>query len=92
MIGVSRSYTQSQVRVPGLLVVASANSSSSNGKPGERNATVLMESTLKEMRDAAPMSDVDSKTTVGGGVEDVYGEDSATEEYSMTPWTVSVAR
>ncbi|KAL8098954.1 hypothetical protein AgCh_031600 [Apium graveolens] len=91
VIGVSRSYTQRRVRVSGPLVVASANSSSSNGKPGDRNATVLMESTLKEMRDAAPMSDADSKTTVGGGVEDVYGEDSATEEHSMTPWTVSVA-
>ncbi|KAL1831472.1 hypothetical protein DCAR_0101447 [Daucus carota subsp. sativus] len=43
------------------------------------------------MRDAAPLSGVDSKTTVGGGVEDVYGEDSSTEELSMTPWTVSVA-
>ncbi|KAL8155622.1 hypothetical protein AgCh_000857 [Apium graveolens] len=43
------------------------------------------------MRDAAPMSDADSKTTVGGGVENVYGEDSATEEHSMTHWTVFVA-
>ena len=90
MIGASRSYTQR--RNSCRLVAVSANSSSSNGRPGERNATVLMETTLKEMRDAAPLSGVDSKTTVGGGVEDVYGEDSATEEQSMTPWTVSVAR
>ncbi|KAL8116822.1 hypothetical protein AgCh_023116 [Apium graveolens] len=40
-----------------------ANSSSSNGKSGDRNATVLIESTLKELRDVAPMSDADSKTT-----------------------------
>ncbi|XP_021687933.2 NADP-dependent malic enzyme [Hevea brasiliensis] len=29
--------------------------------------------------------------TVGGGVEDLYGEDSATEDQLITPWTVSVA-
>ncbi|XP_072994173.1 NADP-dependent malic enzyme-like [Typha latifolia] len=31
------------------------------------------------------------KATEGGGVEDVYGEDQATEEQLVTPWTVSVA-
>ncbi|GAB4839025.1 hypothetical protein Ancab_028553 [Ancistrocladus abbreviatus] len=30
-------------------------------------------------------------SVVGGGVEDVYGEDQATEEQLLTPWTVSVA-
>nr|XP_043619177.1 NADP-dependent malic enzyme-like [Erigeron canadensis] len=34
---------------------------------------------------------VDPSTTVGGGVEDVYGEDRATEDQLVTPWTVSVA-
>lgn len=29
---------------------------------------------------------------VAGGVQDVYGEDSATEAQHITPWTVSVAR
>jgi malate dehydrogenase (oxaloacetate-decarboxylating)(NADP+) len=28
----------------------------------------------------------------GGGVEDVYGEDRATEEQLITPWSFSVAR
>lgn len=31
-------------------------------------------------------------SVVGGGVEDVYGEDSATEDQLVTPWTISVAR
>lgn len=35
---------------------------------------------------------VDDKSTVGGGVRDVYGEDFATEDQLVTPWTVSVAR
>ena len=51
-----------------------------------------MESTLKEMRDGASVLDMDPKSTVGGGAEDVYGEDCATEDHLVTPWTVSVAR
>ncbi|KAJ4708109.1 Malic enzyme [Melia azedarach] len=35
--------------------------------------------------------DLNSKAGVGGGVEDVYGEDFATEDQLITPWTVSVA-
>ncbi|GAV88058.1 malic domain-containing protein/Malic_M domain-containing protein [Cephalotus follicularis] len=50
-----------------------------------------MESTLKEMRDGASVLDMDPSSTVGGGVEDVYGEDCATEDQLVTPWTVSVA-
>ncbi|XP_010249514.1 PREDICTED: NADP-dependent malic enzyme [Nelumbo nucifera] len=50
-----------------------------------------MESTLKEMRDGASVLDMDPKSTVGGGVEDVYGEDRATEDILVTPWTFSVA-
>ncbi|KAJ6673589.1 MALIC ENZYME [Salix viminalis] len=50
-----------------------------------------MESTLKEMRVGASVLDMDPKSTVGGGVEDVYGEDRATEDLLVTPWTISVA-
>ncbi|CAH1447761.1 unnamed protein product [Lactuca virosa] len=42
-----------------------------------------MDSTLESMKDG--------EATVGGGVEDVYGEDRATEDQLVTPWTVSVA-
>nr|BAA74735.1 NADP-malic enzyme [Aloe arborescens] len=41
--------------------------------------------------DSASVLDLDTKTTVGGGVEDAYGEDQATEEQLVTPWTISVA-
>ena len=54
--------------------------------------TLLMENTLKEMRDGSAAVEVEPKSTVGGGVEDVYGEDQATEDQPVTPWTVSVAR
>ncbi|KAK1358311.1 hypothetical protein POM88_051567 [Heracleum sosnowskyi] len=80
VIGVSRSYVQRRVSAP--LVVVSSSSS------GDRNAAVLMEINLKAVD---PVIESDSKASVGGGVEDVYGEDSATEEQNITPWTVSVA-
>ncbi|XP_058192550.1 NADP-dependent malic enzyme, chloroplastic-like [Rhododendron vialii] len=88
--GVSKSLSHSQRRVQAPVIV-SALSSNNNG-PGERNVTLLMETTLKEMREASPVVAVEPKTTtVGGGVEDVYGEDRATEDQPITPWTVSVA-
>ncbi|KAF8388914.1 hypothetical protein HHK36_025595 [Tetracentron sinense] len=52
---------------------------------------VLMESSLKEMSNGASVPEMDAKSTVGGGVEDVYGEDCATEDQLITPWTVTVA-
>lgn len=44
------------------------------------------------MREGSVIEDVDSKPTIGGGVRDVYGEDAATEEQFVTPWSLSVAR
>ncbi|KAL1829236.1 hypothetical protein ACET3Z_007648 [Daucus carota] len=83
LCGFSGRLRQSQWR-PSVVVSAAA---SSNGRPEERNVTVLAESSLKEIRDAAAAPVV----AVSGGVEDVYGEDSATEDQSITPWSVSVA-
>lgn len=34
----------------------------------------------------------DLKSSVDGGVIDVYGEDSATIEHKITPWSLSVSR
>ncbi|XP_022754981.1 NADP-dependent malic enzyme-like isoform X3 [Durio zibethinus] len=51
-----------------------------------------MESTMKEIRGGESVLGMDPKSTVGGGVEDVYGEDRATEDQLVTPWTYSVAR
>ncbi|KAL3511742.1 hypothetical protein ACH5RR_024459 [Cinchona calisaya] len=87
----SKGLTQPQRRVlPPMVVVAAV---SSNGRPGDRHVSVLVENSLKEIRDASPAPAVDkeSKSNVSGGVGDVYGEDTATEDLSITPWTVSVA-
>ena len=59
-----------------------------------RFSSAEMESTLKGIRgcDAPGVLDMDDAATVGGGVGDTYGEDCATEDQLVTPWTVSVAR
>ncbi|CAL5438299.1 unnamed protein product [Camellia sinensis] len=57
----------------------------------ERKSTFAMEITSKDERGSAPVLDIDSKSTVGGGVEDVYGEDRANEDQPVTRWTISVA-
>eukprot|EP01018_Ginkgo_biloba_P002595 Gb_10692 [translate_table: standard] len=50
-----------------------------------------MESTSKDVRNGSSVLDMDPKSTVGGGVQDVYGEDRATEDQIVTPWFVTVA-
>ncbi|KAL2500920.1 NADP-dependent malic enzyme 4 [Forsythia ovata] len=50
-----------------------------------------MENTFKELRGGESVLDLSPRSTVGGGVEDVYGEDRATEDQLVTPWTISVA-
>ncbi|XP_009367432.2 NADP-dependent malic enzyme [Pyrus x bretschneideri] len=53
----------------------------------------LMGSVVEEIRNGGGHSvvDVESKAGFGGGIEDVYGEDCATEDQVLTPWTSSVA-
>jgi malate dehydrogenase (oxaloacetate-decarboxylating)(NADP+) len=50
-----------------------------------------MESTVKDARNGPSGWVVDNKSTVGGGVQDIYGEDCATEDQIITPWSISVA-
>lgn len=50
----------------------------------------MASATKKDARDGASV--LDTKAAVGGGVEDAYGEDRATEDQLVTPWTLSVAR
>lgn len=49
----------------------------------EQKVWSFMGSIVKEM---------ESKAGFGGGIEDVYGEDCATNDQVLTPWTASVAR
>ncbi|KAK7294258.1 hypothetical protein RJT34_17145 [Clitoria ternatea] len=45
----------------------------------------------KEVNGDSTVSDIHGNPTSGGGVQDVYGEDRATEDPFVTPWSVSVA-
>lgn len=49
-----------------------------------------MESTMKELRGGDSV--LEPKSNVGGGVEDIYGEDRATEDQLITPWAFFIAR
>lgn len=52
-----------------------------------------MESQLKGLRNGGPdVLDLKSTPTIGGGVGDTFGEDAATEDQTLTPWTRIVAR
>ncbi|KAI5651238.1 hypothetical protein M9H77_37243 [Catharanthus roseus] len=84
--------SQSRTKFAFPTVVAAAVSS--NGRPGENgNVSVLVENNpKKETKDASsPVVEKETKSKVSGGVGDVYGEDTASEDQSITPWTVSVA-
>ncbi|MBA0626093.1 hypothetical protein Godav_003824 [Gossypium davidsonii] len=48
--------------------------------------------TTKEINVGESVLDMDPKSTVGDGVEDVYAEDFGTEDHHVTLWTYSVAR
>lgn len=50
-----------------------------------------MESTLKGLYSESVL-DLQDKCGIGGGVEDTYGEDRASENQPITPWMTSVAR
>ncbi|KFK42380.1 hypothetical protein AALP_AA2G248700 [Arabis alpina] len=59
---------------------------SSLGSTRDPNGSVLIESSL----DSSAV-DILPKSSVSGGVQDVYGEDAATEDMPITPWSLSVA-
>jgi malate dehydrogenase (oxaloacetate-decarboxylating)(NADP+) len=51
-----------------------------------------MESQFKSTGKGGPdVLDVNNSSTVGGGVGDTFGEDAASEEMTLTPWTRLVA-
>ncbi|KAL8153335.1 hypothetical protein V2J09_011095 [Rumex salicifolius] len=62
----------------------------SNGRSGDPKAVVLTE-TAKDSGPIAAGELIAKSTTAVGGVQDVYGEDTATEDQNVTPWSVTVA-
>ncbi|KAG9449109.1 hypothetical protein H6P81_009074 [Aristolochia fimbriata] len=82
----SSSSSPSQRKASGVVVLCCGN-----GKAGIDGKGKVRTLTLKENIDEAAILDMDSKSTVGGGVQDVYGEDQATQDQPVTPWAVTVA-
>jgi malate dehydrogenase (oxaloacetate-decarboxylating)(NADP+) len=59
----------------------------------KRAAAVRVHATAPKWVEAVAMgSGQQEMAAAGGGVEDPYGEDRATEELPVTPWAFSVAR
>ncbi|CAN8240632.1 unnamed protein product [Cochlearia groenlandica] len=63
---------------------------SSLGSNKDPNGSVLIETTSTSLLETSAVDSV-PKSTVSGGVQDVYGEDAATEDMPITPWSLSVA-
>ncbi|XP_028756206.1 NADP-dependent malic enzyme [Neltuma alba] len=86
--GSCSNFSDAQRRCSGApRIVCMAQSSRSN----DRNASVAVETKLNGIKDDSVVVDVNGKPTVGGGVQDTYGEDRATEDQFVTPWSLSVA-
>lgn len=52
-----------------------------------------METQLKGLHTGVPdVEDLKKDTGIGGGVGDTFGEDTATEDQTLTPWVRIVAR
>ncbi|CAN1219025.1 NADP-dependent malic enzyme, chloroplastic [Linum perenne] len=56
-----------------------------------RVAFVFGRRSMSSMNEGSDLTEKITNGVEGGGVEDVYGEDSATEEQFLTPWSVSIA-
>lgn len=59
---------------------------------GVRKIKVVMDSAFKEISNGVSVLDLSDNSGAGGGVRDIYGEDRATEDQTIIPWTSAVAR
>ncbi|CAE5964869.1 unnamed protein product [Arabidopsis lyrata] len=82
------------LRQPRTLITppASLRVFSSLGSNRDPNGSLLIETTATSSSSLeTSAADIVPKSTVSGGVQDVYGEDAATEDMPITPWSLSVA-
>lgn len=74
------------------LLPVSCSAGVGGGMEGNGQVRAVMESKVIEGVTAVLEVENGTASTVGGGVKDTYGEDQATQDQPITPWTVSVAR
>ncbi|KAL9247364.1 hypothetical protein vseg_020805 [Gypsophila vaccaria] len=77
-----------RIRGPAVVRVAVGPS---KGRSSDGNGVVLTEESSEKLKASSSSSAREKSTAAIGGVEDVYGEDSATEDQIVTPWALSVA-
>uniref|UniRef100_A0A7C8YU65 Malic enzyme n=1 Tax=Opuntia streptacantha TaxID=393608 RepID=A0A7C8YU65_OPUST len=63
----------------------------STGRSGDGNGVVLTQEVREGVAAASAVDLIETSTVTVGGVEDVYGEDAATEDQLVTPWALSIA-
>ncbi|AAF09064.1 NADP-dependent malic enzyme 4 [Arabidopsis thaliana] len=86
--------TRLSLRQPRTIITppASLRVFSSLGSNQDPTGSVLIETTATSSSSLeTSAADIVPKSTVSGGVQDVYGEDAATEDMPITPWSLSVA-
>ncbi|EOA34643.1 hypothetical protein CARUB_v10022207mg [Capsella rubella] len=91
--GVPGCSTHLSLRQPRIIAFpASFRVFSSLGSNRDPNGSVLIETSATSSSSLeTSAADIVPKSTVSGGVQDVYGEDAATEDMPITPWSLSVA-
>ncbi|KAL9669298.1 hypothetical protein QQ045_006842 [Rhodiola kirilowii] len=100
----TRRLTSSQTQRPSTVKIVAVNSNSNNDHHHaaleKKSAFMAANTAPNEIRGSVPAAAASSYTavvvdenesTVAGGARDVYGEDAATEDQFVTPWTLSVA-
>uniref|UniRef100_A0A7N0TU33 Malic enzyme n=1 Tax=Kalanchoe fedtschenkoi TaxID=63787 RepID=A0A7N0TU33_KALFE len=99
----ARRLSDSRTRRPSSVKMAAVNSSSSSDhhRAGQDKKSAFMADSAAMRENAAaaaaaassstPVVVEEKESTMAGGARDVYGEDAATEDQFVTPWTLSVA-
>ncbi|KAI3935817.1 hypothetical protein MKX01_033001 [Papaver californicum] len=94
--GISTSFSHSRINVtssPSIVMMAQGNDTNNPNRRGGLERKIGAVSSNGSTTSAVnEIKEIDSKSTiVSGGVQDFYGEDQATEDQLVTPWTTSVA-
>ncbi|KAI3845132.1 hypothetical protein MKX03_019799 [Papaver bracteatum] len=90
--GISTSFSQSRRNVPSSPSIVMVAQSNSNLNRKEKKIGAVSSNGSATSAAVNETKEIDSKSTIAsGGVQDFYGEDQATEDQLVTPWTTSVA-
>ncbi|RZC50199.1 hypothetical protein C5167_018630 [Papaver somniferum] len=90
--GISTSFSQSRRNVPSSPSIVMVAQSNNNPNRKEKKIGAVSSNGSTTSAAVNEIKEIDCKSTIAsGGVQDFYGEDQATEDQLVTPWTTSVA-